>query len=81
MFETGGDPSNIVEERGLSQVSDEGELDQVVDGVIADNPKPVEDFKLGNENVMQFLIGKVMAETKGKANPEVLKEIFKKKLK
>ena len=48
--------------------------------VIAENPKPVEDYKKGKENALQFLIGKAMAELKGRANPKVLEELFRKKL-
>jgi aspartyl-tRNA(Asn)/glutamyl-tRNA(Gln) amidotransferase subunit B len=80
MFETGKDPSHIVEEGGLAQVSDEGEIEKAVEKVIAENPKPAEDYKKGKQEALQFLVGKVMAETKGKANPGIVKEILSKKL-
>jgi aspartyl-tRNA(Asn)/glutamyl-tRNA(Gln) amidotransferase subunit B len=80
MFQTGKDPSNIIEERGLNQVSDVGEIEKAVDKVIEENPKPSEDYKSGKQEVIQFLIGKVMAATKGKANPAVVREILGKKL-
>ncbi len=80
MFEKGSDPSQVVEEQGLSQVSDEGELDQIIEKVIRDNEKPVADYKAGNGNAIQALIGKVMAGTKGKADPAVAAKILKEKL-
>lgn len=81
MFEKGSDPSHVVEEQGLSQVSDEGELDKIVEKVISENEKPVEDYKSGNKNAIQALIGKVMAETKGKADPGVAAIMLGEKLK
>lgn len=80
MFAKGSDPSQVVEEQGLSQVSDEGELDKIVEKVISENEKPVADYKNGNENAVQALIGRVMAETKGKADPSVVMKILKEKL-
>ncbi|MBU2068277.1 Asp-tRNA(Asn)/Glu-tRNA(Gln) amidotransferase subunit GatB [Patescibacteria group bacterium] len=80
MFETGVDPSNIVEEKSLKQVSDEGELDKIIKKVIKDNSKPVGDFKAGKENALQFLVGQVMAASRGQANPQIVEEILKKKL-
>lgn len=81
MFESGGDPSNILEEKGLRQVSDESEIEKIADLVIKNNPKSVGDFKKGKENAMKFLIGQVMKESKGKANPKVADGILRKKLK
>lgn len=80
MFDKGSDPSQVVEEQNLGQVSDEKELDTILDKLIAENPKPVADFKSGNKNALQFFIGLVMKETKGKANPKVVIEILTKKL-
>ncbi len=80
MFETGGDPSQIIEEKNLAQTSDEGELGEVVEKIIADNPKSVEDYKAGKENAIKFLMGQVMKETGGKANPQMVMEILKGKL-
>lgn len=80
MFETGGDPSNILDAKGLVQLSDEGEIEKVVDAVIANNQKSVDDYKGGKGNALQFLIGQVMRESKGQANPQVAEEILKKKL-
>ena len=80
MFESGADPSHIVESRNLKQVSDEGELSKIVKKVIAENPKAAEDYKKGKGNSLQFLIGKVMAASKGQANPEVAKDLLMKLL-
>jgi len=80
MFETGSDPSDIIEEKSLKQVSNEGELNKIVEEVIKKNPKPVEDLKSGKENALQFLVGKVMAMSKGQANPEVVRDILKKEI-
>jgi len=80
MFETGADPSNIVETKELKQVSDEAELIKIVKRIIKENPKPVQDYQTGKENALQFLVGKVMAASKGQANPEVVREILKKEL-
>jgi len=80
MYQTGGDPSQIIEERGLIQVSDEGVLESIVDEVIGKNQKSAEDYKAGKQNALQFLMGQVMKESKGKANPQVVTELLKKKL-
>ncbi|MDO8240886.1 MAG: Asp-tRNA(Asn)/Glu-tRNA(Gln) amidotransferase subunit GatB [Candidatus Moranbacteria bacterium] len=80
MYATGGDPSQIIEAKGLLQVSDEGVLETVVDEVLAKNQKSVEDFKAGKQNALQFLMGQVMAASKGKANPAMVIEMLKKKL-
>jgi len=81
MFATGGDPSNILEEKGLGQVSDESEIKKIVGRVIKNNPKSVEDYKKGKEAALKFLIGQAMKESRGKANPKMAGEILKKKLK
>ncbi len=81
MFETGADPSHIVEEKELKQVSDEDILTKIVNQVIKENSKSIQDYKAGKENALQFLIGQVMAASRGQANPQVVGEILKKKLK
>ena len=80
MFEKGGEPDNIVEELGLAQVSDESAIEEAVTQVIAANPKAVEDFKAGQAKSFGFLVGQIMAHMKGKANPQVVNELLKKKL-
>lgn len=80
MFETGGDPSDILDQKGLAQVSDEGLIEKCVDAAIAGNEKSVADYKSGKMNALQFLIGQVMKESKGAANPKVAEELLRKKL-
>lgn len=80
MFETGGEPDNIVEELGLVQVSDEGAIEAIVDKVLAENEKAVLDFKAGNQKAFGSIVGAVMKESGGKANPQVVNELLKKKL-
>ncbi|MDI6882882.1 MAG: Asp-tRNA(Asn)/Glu-tRNA(Gln) amidotransferase subunit GatB [Patescibacteria group bacterium] len=77
MFEKGGDPSQIIEERGLRLMSDERELESIVKKVITKEQKAVRDYKKGKEGALQFLVGKVMAKTKGLANPEKVQKILK----
>ncbi len=77
MVVSGGDPSQILEEQNLSQVSDEGTLKTTVTEVVAENPKVVEDVKGGKAPALQFLIGQVMKKTKGRANPEVVSQLLK----
>ncbi len=81
MFAKGGDPSQIIEERGLKQVSDESQLEEIVNKIIKSNPQPVKDYQEGKENILQFLIGQVMRETRGKANPKIIQQLLTKKLK
>ena len=81
MFKTGADPSHVIEDKQLAQVSDEAELEMAVAEVISKNPGPVDDFKKGKEKAIMFLVGKVMAVTKGRANPKIAEEILKKRLK
>jgi len=80
MFETGKDPSQIIEEKELQQITDKKELERVVREIINKNPKPVHDYKEGKTAALQFLVGQIMAETKGKANPELVNKILKKLL-
>ncbi len=80
MFATGEDPSNILDELGLAQVSDEGLILDVVKKVIAANPKGVEDAKIKGEKAFGFLVGQAMKELKGKGNPQVINELLKKEL-
>ena len=80
MFIMGGDPSNIIEEKGLTQITGEKEIEAAVQTTIAQNPQAVEDYKKGKGNALQFLIGKVMSETRGKASPEVTGDLLKKLL-
>ncbi|HEX8974225.1 MAG TPA: Asp-tRNA(Asn)/Glu-tRNA(Gln) amidotransferase subunit GatB [Patescibacteria group bacterium] len=80
MYHTGGDPSQIVEEKNLGQMSDTGALEEAVDSVLSANEQSVADFKAGKQNALQFLMGQVMKQTQGKANPGVVMEMLRKKL-
>ena len=70
----------IIEKRGLKQISDAGAIEKIVDEVLAANSKQVEDYRAGKEKAFNFLVGQVMKATKGKANPVHLNEILKRKL-
>ena len=76
-FATGQDPDQIIKEKDLSQVSDTAELTEVVAKVISANVKAVEDLKKGKEASLKFLVGAVMRETKGKANPQIVEKMIK----
>jgi aspartyl-tRNA(Asn)/glutamyl-tRNA(Gln) amidotransferase subunit B len=80
MFTTGKPAALIVEEKGLKQVSDAGEIEGLCDQVIAANPGPAADFRAGKEAALNFLKGQVMKLSKGKANPAMAGEILAKKL-
>lgn len=80
MYTTGKSPRQIVDEKGWVQVRDESELESVIDRVMAENPKEVEQFRGGKEKLFGFFVGQVMRETKGKANPQLVNEILRKKL-
>ena len=80
MFKIGKDPSHIIEKDELSQITDEANIENIIKQVISKNPKPVQDFKKGKENAFQFLVGQVMKESKGKANPEIVAKLLKKLL-
>jgi aspartyl-tRNA(Asn)/glutamyl-tRNA(Gln) amidotransferase subunit B len=75
-YKTGEDPARIVETQGLSQVSDEATLKAIVRKVIDDNAKEVEKYRAGKTKVLAFLVGQVMKETRGKANPQKVNEFF-----
>jgi len=76
MLETGKSPQGIVEEKGLVQINDEGAIKAVVEKVVASNPQSVADFKAGKEKAIGFLVGQVMKETKGKANPGLVNKLI-----
>lgn len=80
MFNTGVDPSNIVDENNLRQFTDDSEIEKIIKEIIGKNPKAVEDYKLGKANALQFLAGQVMAATRGTAKPEKVQELLKKLL-
>lgn len=80
ILDTGKMADDIIKEKGLTQISDTGAIEKAVDEVIAKNPKEVERFKAGEEKLLSFLVGQVMKATKGKANPQMVNELLKKKL-
>ena len=80
MFETDKDPEVIIEEKGLSQISCSDEIEKLVDKVLSDNPKSIEDFKAGKTQAVGYLMGQVMKASKGKANPPVAKQMIEEKL-
>lgn len=81
MITTGKSANEIVTEKNLVQISDYVELERSIEKVLATNPKDVEDYLSGKEKVIGFLVGQVMKETKGKANPKIVNELLLKKLK
>ncbi len=77
MFETGADPSNIIKEEDLVQLSGKSELEKIIKQVIKENPQPVKDYKNGKEEAVQFLVGQVMKISSGKANPKIAAQLLK----
>jgi aspartyl-tRNA(Asn)/glutamyl-tRNA(Gln) amidotransferase subunit B len=80
MYRTGKEPAAIVEEKGLVQVSDTGEIERIIDEIMAANAGQVEEYRGGKEKVFGFFVGQVMRSSKGKANPAVVNELLLKKL-
>ena len=78
MFNTGSDPSQFVKENNLGQMTDDSELEKIVKDIVKKNSKPVEDYKSGKQNVLQFLTGQVIKESRGTANPDKVRELLKK---
>ncbi|MFH0987637.1 MAG: Asp-tRNA(Asn)/Glu-tRNA(Gln) amidotransferase subunit GatB [Patescibacteria group bacterium] len=80
IFESGADPTYVIKEKNLGQVSDEDEIRKIVKRVIKENPRAVEDYKNGKKNTVQFLIGGVMRKTKGKMDPKITQKIIQETL-
>ncbi len=80
MAETGGDPADIVAEKGLQQITDEGAIEAAIDAVIAANPEQAAQFKAGQGKVVGWFVGQVMKATAGKANPQQVNQLLRKKL-
>ncbi len=80
MCKSGKAPETIVEEKGLKQITDESEIAAIVEKVMEDNPKVVEDFRGGKEKALGFLVGQVMKATRGKANPQLVNRLFRERL-
>ncbi len=80
MWESGASAADIVAQKGLKQITDEGAIEAIVARVIADNPGQVEQFKAGNEKLIGWFVGQVMKASQGKANPALVNRILKRKL-
>ncbi|RQD75295.1 MAG: Asp-tRNA(Asn)/Glu-tRNA(Gln) amidotransferase subunit GatB [Candidatus Syntrophonatronum acetioxidans] len=80
MFTSGKRAPEIIQEKGMEQISNEKKLEKIIDEVIEANPGPVKDFKEGKKKAFSFLVGQVMKKTKGKANPRLVNDIFNDKL-
>jgi aspartyl-tRNA(Asn)/glutamyl-tRNA(Gln) amidotransferase subunit B len=80
MLKSGGEPAQIVKEKNLTQVSDTGFIQEAIEKVLSDNPKEVEQFLAGKETIIQWLMGQVARATKGKADPNLAKELLVKAL-
>ncbi|MFN4320101.1 MAG: Asp-tRNA(Asn)/Glu-tRNA(Gln) amidotransferase subunit GatB [Aquificaceae bacterium] len=80
MVLTGKEPQKIVQEKGLIQLSDEGQIRALVEEVLRENPKEVERYRSGEEKLFGFLVGQVMKKAKGKANPQVVNKVLKEML-
>jgi aspartyl-tRNA(Asn)/glutamyl-tRNA(Gln) amidotransferase subunit B len=81
MYRSGERPAKIVRDKGWTQIVDTGEIERAIQRAIQANPKLVEDYRKGKEKLFGFFVGEVMKETKGKANPKLLNELLKEKLK
>ncbi|MEL5899954.1 Asp-tRNA(Asn)/Glu-tRNA(Gln) amidotransferase GatCAB subunit B, partial [Clostridium sporogenes] len=75
MLKTCKNPEDRVEEKGLDQNNDEGAILEVVKKIMENNPQSIEDFKNGKKRALGFLVGLVMKETKGKANPQIVNKL------
>ena len=80
MFKSGDSAAEIIAEKGLTQISDAKDVEAIVSAVIADNAPAVADFKKGKEQALTFLVGQVMRQTRGRANPTVANKLLKEKL-
>jgi aspartyl-tRNA(Asn)/glutamyl-tRNA(Gln) amidotransferase subunit B len=74
------DPAALIASKGLRQIVDSGELDRIADAVIAEHPKSAEDYRGGKQNALMFLVGQCMRRSQGKANPQQMTEILKRRL-
>src|SRR5512136_1667499 len=81
IYRTGAYPEDIVKEKGWIQILDEGEIEKAIQKAMEANPKQVEDYRKGKEKIFGFFVGEVMRQTQGKANPKLVNELLRKKLK
>ena len=80
MFESGEDALDIVERKGLTQISDAGAILELVESVISDNASKVAEFRNGKDKLFGFFVGQVMKKSQGKANPKLVNDLLKNKL-
>ena len=80
LFENPREPEEIIKEKGWVQISDEGEIKKIVLEILQNNPQSIADYKAGKDRALGFLVGQAMKQTKGKANPKMLNEMFLKEL-
>ncbi|MBQ8699019.1 MAG: Asp-tRNA(Asn)/Glu-tRNA(Gln) amidotransferase GatCAB subunit B, partial [Schwartzia sp.] len=80
MWDSTDDPDKIIKDKGLVQITDTKELETIVDNVIASNPKPVADYQSGNKKAIGALVGQIMKQTRGKANPQLVNQLLAQKL-
>jgi aspartyl-tRNA(Asn)/glutamyl-tRNA(Gln) amidotransferase subunit B len=80
MFASGRTAHEIIEERGLAQIQDQGELEAVIAQVLAENPSGVADFQAGKTQALKFLVGQVMKATRGRGNPQAVNQLLRKRL-
>jgi len=80
MYQSGKDPQQIIEEKGLVQISNAAEIERIVNQILEENPKPVQQYRLGKTGNFGFFVGQVMKATSGRANPQTVNEVLKKRL-
>ena len=80
MYRTGKPPETIVAEKGLKQVTDEGEIGAIIDSVLVAHSKQVDEYRDGKKKLLGFFVGQVMKQTQGKANPKLVNKVLREKL-
>jgi len=80
IIKTGQDPEKIIKERNLETISDANLINSIIEEVVKNNSKAIEDYKNGKETAIQFLVGQAMAKLKGAADPKILEKLFREKL-
>ena len=80
MYETGEMAAKIVEEKGLKQVTDTGEIEKIIEDILSANSDKVEQYKSGKNQLFGFFVGQTMKASQGKANPQIVNQILKDKL-
>jgi aspartyl-tRNA(Asn)/glutamyl-tRNA(Gln) amidotransferase subunit B len=81
MWAGAGDADQVIEARGLKQITDTGAIETMIDAIIQANPQQVEQYRAGKEKVFGFFVGQVMKQSQGKANPQQVNALLKEKLK